>query len=102
MARPRRPSRRRLADDPPCRAFHEEADRWLNSNVVIGWERPDRGTVEWAPDDAVGWARLAGGPQRLALIKALSLAESMALPYWSRPDAKARHPACWSRPTTMS
>ena len=53
-------------------------------NVVIGWERPDRGTVEWATGDAAGWARLAVAPQRLALIEALTLAENMALPFWSR------------------
>ena len=52
-------------------------------NVVIGWERPDRGTVEWATGDAAGWARLAVAPQRLALIEALTLAENMALPFWS-------------------
>jgi putative ABC transport system ATP-binding protein len=53
-------------------------------NVVIGWERPDRGTVEWATGDAAGWARLAVAPQRLALIEALTLAENLALPFWSR------------------
>jgi ABC-type lipoprotein export system ATPase subunit len=53
-------------------------------NIVIGWERPDRGTVEWATGDAAGWARLAVAPQRLALIEALTLAENMALPFWSR------------------
>src|SRR4051794_8922761 len=53
-------------------------------NIVIGWERPDRGTVEWATGDAKGWARLAVAPQRLALIEALTLAENMALPFWSR------------------
>src|SRR3954468_6438370 len=61
-------------------------------NIVIGWERPDRGTVEWATGDAKGWARLAVAPQRLALIEALTLAENMALPFWSRratvPDAQ--------------
>ena len=53
-------------------------------NVVIGWEQPDRGTVQWATGDAVGWARLAVAPQRLALIEGLTLAENMALPFWSR------------------
>src|SRR5215471_18581193 len=53
-------------------------------NVVIGWERPDRGTIEWATGDAAGWARLAVAPQRLALIAALTLAENMALPFWSQ------------------
>src|SRR3954447_173573 len=53
-------------------------------NIVIGWERPDRGTVEWATGDAAGWARLAVAPQRLALIEALTLAENMVLTFWSR------------------
>ena len=62
-------------------------------NVVIGWEQPDRGTVQWATGDAVGWARLAVAPQRLALIEALTLAENMALPFWSRRARRAGHAA---------
>lgn len=52
-------------------------------NIVIGWEQPDHGTVEWATEEARGWARLSVAPQRLALLPSISLFENIALPHWA-------------------
>jgi len=48
-------------------------------NLVIGWERPDTGTVTGLP--AAGrWSQLAVVPQRLGLITSMTVAENVALP----------------------
>ena len=52
-------------------------------NCLLGWERPDRGTVAVPgvadPADAP-WSLLAVVPQRFGLLEELSLAENVALP----------------------
>jgi putative ABC transport system ATP-binding protein len=52
-------------------------------NCLLGWERPDRGTVTLPgggdPADAP-WSRLAVVPQRFGLLEELSLADNVALP----------------------
>ena len=53
-------------------------------NIVVGWERPDTGTVEWVDTAARGWARVAIAPQRLALLPSIDVYENLALPFWSR------------------
>src|SRR4249920_120713 len=52
-------------------------------NIIIGWERSDTGSVQWADDGAQSWARLAVAPQRLALLPSLDIRENLALPFWS-------------------
>lgn len=60
-------------------------------NVLVGWERPDDGTVEWSlppHEDATGptpsgppsWDDLAIVPQRLGLLDDLTVAENAGLP----------------------
>jgi ABC-type lipoprotein export system ATPase subunit len=53
-------------------------------NIIIGWEQPDTGSVEWREEEARGWARLAVAPQRLALLPSIDLYENLALPFWSQ------------------
>jgi putative ABC transport system ATP-binding protein len=52
-------------------------------NCLLGWERPDRGTVTVPgvadPADAA-WSLLAVVPQRFGLLEELSLADNVALP----------------------
>ena len=52
-------------------------------NCLLGWERPDRGSVSVpgaaAPVQAP-WATVAVVPQRLGLLEELSLADNVALP----------------------
>ena len=52
-------------------------------NIIVGWEQSGTGSVQWADDEAKGWARLAIAPQRLALLPSLDIRENLALPYWS-------------------
>ena len=52
-------------------------------NIIIGWERSDTGSIQWADDEAESWARLAVAPQRLALLPSLDIRENLALPFWS-------------------
>nr|WP_204332483.1 ATP-binding cassette domain-containing protein [Geodermatophilus sabuli] len=52
-------------------------------NCLLGWETPDRGTVEVpgaAGPSAASWRELAVVPQRFALVEELSLADNVALP----------------------
>jgi putative ABC transport system ATP-binding protein len=53
-------------------------------NVLIGWDLPDAGVVEWAPPrrSVAGWARVAAVPQRLALLEHLSVWENVAVTLW--------------------
>jgi putative ABC transport system ATP-binding protein len=52
-------------------------------NCLLGWERPDRGTVSVpgvaAPEQAP-WATVAVVPQRFGLVEELSLADNVELP----------------------
>lgn len=48
-------------------------------NLVIGWERPDTGTVAGVPGSN-HWSQLAVVPQRLGLITSMTVAENVALP----------------------
>lgn len=52
-------------------------------NVLAGWERPDTGVVEWTPDRGLGWSGLAVVPQRLALLRHLTVIENLVLPMWA-------------------
>ena len=56
-------------------------------NVLVGWERPDAGSVEWSGADsgtqrasAPPWSDLAIVPQRLGLLDDLTVAENAGLP----------------------
>ena len=49
-------------------------------NLVIGWERPDGGTVTRDPDMVDDWHSIAVVPQALGLLTELSLAENVGLP----------------------
>jgi putative ABC transport system ATP-binding protein len=52
-------------------------------NCLLGWERPDRGTVEVpgaAAPAGASWSTLAVVPQRFGLVEELSLADNVALP----------------------
>ena len=56
-------------------------------NVLVGWEHPDAGTVEWSGAAAASrgaspppWSDLAIVPQRLGLLDDLTVAENAALP----------------------
>jgi len=55
-------------------------------NVIAGWERPDTGEVTWTSDAPEGWRRLATVPQRLALLRHLTVRENIALPAWAEGD----------------
>jgi ABC-type lipoprotein export system ATPase subunit len=53
-------------------------------SILAGWQRPDRGAVVVAPDDAepstLPWRRLAYLPQRFGLMPELSVRENVELP----------------------
>jgi putative ABC transport system ATP-binding protein len=55
-------------------------------NVLCGWERPDEGSLEWAPElgdvppARLPWGRLAIVPQALGLLEDLTVAENVLLP----------------------
>lgn len=51
-------------------------------NLLIGWERPDAGTVSWAgrATTAPPWDALGIVPQRLGLVEELTVAENVHLP----------------------
>jgi putative ABC transport system ATP-binding protein len=53
-------------------------------NLVVGWEEPDSGTIEWSgrhvPAADRMWDELAIVPQRLGLVEELSVAENIRLP----------------------
>jgi putative ABC transport system ATP-binding protein len=52
-------------------------------NCLLGWERPDRGTVHVpgaAEAAAAGWGQVAVVPQRFGLLDELSLADNVAMP----------------------
>lgn len=51
-------------------------------NVLIGWERPDSGHVEWIETGRTGWYRCSVSPQRLALLPQLSIRENVLVPTW--------------------
>jgi putative ABC transport system ATP-binding protein len=48
-------------------------------NLVLGWERPDAGTVERAPVERAGWAEVAVVPQDLGLVAELTARENVEL-----------------------
>ena len=54
-------------------------------NVLCGWERPDAGSLDWAPElagtspDRLPWGRLAIVPQALGLLDDLTVAENILL-----------------------
>jgi putative ABC transport system ATP-binding protein len=53
-------------------------------NLVVGWEEPDSGTIEWSGQHVPAadrmWDELAIVPQRLGLVEELSVAENIRLP----------------------
>ena len=52
-------------------------------NCLLGWERPDRGSVSVpgvADPERAPWATIAVVPQRFGLLEELSLADNVALP----------------------
>jgi len=52
-------------------------------NCLLGWERPDRGSVSVpgaASPEAAAWGAVAVVPQRFGLLEELSLADNVALP----------------------
>ncbi len=55
-------------------------------NVLCGWERPDDGSLDWAPPlaavpaDRLPWGELAIVPQALGLLEDLSVEENILLP----------------------
>jgi len=51
-------------------------------NVLIGWERPDSGHVEWIDTGRKGWDRCSVSPQRLALLPQLTIGENILVPAW--------------------
>jgi putative ABC transport system ATP-binding protein len=51
-------------------------------NVIIGWERPDSGHVEWIDTGRTGWDRCSVSPQRLALLPQLTIRENILVPAW--------------------
>lgn len=48
-------------------------------HVLVGWRRPDRGTVH-RPDGSGGWDAVAVVPQELGLVPELSLVENITIP----------------------
>lgn len=48
-------------------------------NLVLGWERPDAGTVERAAAARAGWAEVAVVPQELGLVAELTVRENVEL-----------------------
>lgn len=68
-------------------------------NVIAGWERPDRGVVTWAGEQAVDtaalhWEDIGIVPQRLGLLDDLTANENIELPLvlagCGQADAQAR------------
>jgi putative ABC transport system ATP-binding protein len=55
-------------------------------NVLIGWEQPDSGHVEWIDTGRRGWNRCSVSPQRLALLPQLTIRENILVPVWSADD----------------
>jgi putative ABC transport system ATP-binding protein len=53
-------------------------------NLIVGWEEPDSGSIEWSgqhvPAADRTWGDLAIVPQRLGLIEELTVAENILLP----------------------
>jgi putative ABC transport system ATP-binding protein len=55
-------------------------------NVLCGWERPERGSLEWTadladrPPAALAWSQLALVPQALGLLEDLTVEENVLLP----------------------
>ena len=53
-------------------------------NVLVGWERPDRGRVCWDGEEVTGrdrtWSELGVVPQRLGLLEELTVSENVTLP----------------------
>lgn len=53
-------------------------------NLVVGWEEPDEGSLEWDGDPTPAadrpWSELAILPQRVGLVEELSVAENVGLP----------------------
>lgn len=53
-------------------------------NVLIGWESPDHGRVEWpgrsGPPDTRAWHEVSVVPQRLGLLEELTVGENVSLP----------------------
>jgi putative ABC transport system ATP-binding protein len=51
-------------------------------NLLIGWEEPDAGAIEWAPglEAASDWQRAAVVPQRMGLLPELTIGENVELP----------------------
>jgi putative ABC transport system ATP-binding protein len=52
-------------------------------NCLLGWERPDRGSVsvpDAASPESAAWSTVAVVPQRFGLLDELSLADNVALP----------------------
>ena len=52
-------------------------------NVLMGWERPDEGSVSWSDGSggaARAWGEVAVVPQRLGLLQELTVAENARLP----------------------
>jgi ABC-type lipoprotein export system ATPase subunit len=52
-------------------------------NILVGWERADSGSVEWASSGREHWDRIAVAPQRLGLFDWLTVGENIALPAWT-------------------
>lgn len=48
-------------------------------NLVLGWERPDAGTVERAVAAGAGWSEVAVVPQELGLVAELTVRENVEL-----------------------
>jgi putative ABC transport system ATP-binding protein len=55
-------------------------------NVLIGWELPDSGRVEWIDTGRTGWNRCSVSPQRLALLPQLTIRENILVPAWTADD----------------
>jgi putative ABC transport system ATP-binding protein len=55
-------------------------------NILAGWEPTDTGVVRWAPLRRDGWGGLAVVPQRLALLRHLTIVENISLPAWAEYD----------------